>query len=197
MTPQIDANAETLNWKVMHLIIKNSGLTLGWPHQGVMQVFLCPVFAAWLLGSELQVPSEDPSLCLWPHRTAQIFLWELSPKIQELSQRGEQKKMVLDCLRVARSFRRPLWKILMKMSVLNFFFFFFFTDQLHNCFWCSPAHFHSSTLPPTPKVFLMFNALRFCKNLDTSSPPLHMGTHQTCVFFLLVHFYMLQPHLSL
>lgn len=124
------------------------------------------MFAAWLLGSEFLPLGAEP-------------------QIQELSQRGEEKKMMLVCLRIAKSFRRPLWKILMKISVLNFITLYRSTSQLLLMQPCTFALQHFFFSPK--KVILMLNALKFCKNLDTSAPLLHVETYQaygfgTCPF---------------
>lgn len=79
------------------------------------------MFAAWPLGSELQLPSlmVPPCACEQTQNSTALPLGA-EPKVQELSQRGEEKKTILVCLRVARSFGRRHWKILMIISVLNF-----------------------------------------------------------------------------
>lgn len=140
------------------------------------------MFDAWLLGSELQVPSLMILPCACEH-TENISGLPLGvePKIQELSQGGEEKKMVLFCLRIAKSFRRPPWKILMKISVLNIITLYRSTSQLLLMQPCTFALQNSFFFSPK-KVILMHNALKFCKNLDTSPPLLHVETYQACGF---------------
>lgn len=76
------------------------------------------MFAAWLLGSQLQVPSLMllPCACEQTQNITGLPLGD-EPKLQELSQRGEENKTILVCLSVARSFGRPLQKILMIICV--------------------------------------------------------------------------------